>query len=365
MKNLLILVCLVVMLSACDRFERNFEVDEEILPVGPFFEQFSDILENLSDTNLPEVMSYYDDDYSNDGKTKADIEVLYNSFIEDDLNITATLLDTTNIPNLTWHLMAENTAKEIVYDEEIADVLVIRDDAYLFFGDQADKSNIIVELFTGTWCTYCPFAEEALHELKEQYGSRLSYTEYHIGDPLDGGFSTLLNYYPNQGTLPITIINGNAAILSGGGEGTQDEIEAVLQQLIDEPLTAGFTDASAVIDGDVLTGSVTIDLDSEIPIADLKLVIILQEITNDDYFNYNGNELHNIAIKRRELDITSGDQVINFSIDDLDDLASGYERLPDDLTLLIWIQRLEASYSQETCRAYNVIEITPEQIEKK
>jgi thiol-disulfide isomerase/thioredoxin len=360
-----ILIISIILILGCDRFDRNFEVIDDVLPIAPFFNQFAAALQNVTEVSLPEVMNYYDDDYSNNGWTKSDIEVLYNSFIEDELAITVTLLDTTNAPNITWNLLAEDGAKEVVYDEDITDVLVVRENEYIFFGDQADKANVIVELFTGTWCTYCPFVEEALHELKEQYGSRLSYVEYHIGDPLDNGFGVLLNYYPNQGTLPITIINGNAEILTTAGEETQDEIEAVLLPLLEEPLTARLNDAAAVIEENVLTGSVNIDIDTDIPLDDLKLVLILQEDTNSDYTNYNGEILHNVVMERRVLDIATHSQLMEFSISDLDVLLPAYEGLPEDLTLVIWIQKLEDSYDQSTCKAYNVIELTVDQIENR
>jgi hypothetical protein len=31
--------------------------------------------------------------------------------------------------------------------------------------------------------------------------------------------------------------------------------------------------------------------------------------------------------------------------------------LPDDLTLVLWVQTLETQYNQDSCAAYNVIEI--------
>lgn len=356
MKKTLILIFIALLLFACDRFEHKFEVEEDVLPVGPWFAQFQNTLENVTASSLQDVMDYYDDEYSNDGLNKNDLEILFNSFIEDELIISATLIDTTNMPNIRWHLMAENSDREVVYEEDINDVLVIKEDSYLWFGDQADKTNIIIELFTGTWCTFCPYAEEALYELKEQYGSRLSYVEYHIGDPLDNDFGVLLNYYPNEGSLPLTIINGNAAILSNADEDTQDVIEDILQPLLNEPLYVVFSAASAVISDNNLNGSVTVDIDESISLDDLKLVLVLQDDLNTDETNYNGDYLHNTALKRSVIDITECSQVVDFTITELDDLA-GYDALPEDLTLLIWLQTLESTYSQSTCRAYNVIEV--------
>jgi len=219
--------------------------------------------------------------------------------------------------------------------------------------------SVAVELFTGTWCTYCPFAEDALHNLKELYGDRLTYIEYHIGDPLDNGFGSLLYYYPNSGTLPITIINGNEVIITGAGDEIQDEIEGYLQNVLEDAPLAFLTEASAGISGTELTGTVNVDIDNSVSLTDLKLVLILMEDTNVEYHNYNGDHLHNITLKREVLDITEQSSTMNFTIPDLDQLAGGYDSLPQDITLVIWIQTLEEDYDQGTCTTHNVIEIIP------
>jgi len=361
MKKLLILICFTLILFACDRFEHNFElsIDDEN-SITDFFNSFADSISTFPE-NIAGIMSFYHEDYNNNGITKADMEDFYFYFttVNTPVSLAATLIDTTDNYNIEWQLLATVISSgETFMDTILTDVVLPDDDSYTFYGNQINMRNVVVELFTGTWCTYCPFAEEALHNLKEQYGSRLSYVEYHIGDPLDNGFTSLLSYYPNTGTLPISVINGNAQIITGAGEDIQNEIEAALAPLWEQPLQAVLTEANAVINGIELTGSVTLDIDESISLENLKLVLILQEDTNTDYHNYNGEDLHNIVLKREIVDIVSCTGEINFTISGLDDLASGYDGLPEDLSLLIWIQTMDDPYDQSTCKVHNVIEIS-------
>jgi len=47
--------------------------------------------------------------------------------------------------------------------------------------------NVLLELFTATWCSGCPFADAAAEALKADYGERVSLLQYHIWDD---GFDT-------------------------------------------------------------------------------------------------------------------------------------------------------------------------------
>jgi len=360
MKKFLILLCFVIILFACDRFEYNFEpTDDDENYISEFFNNFADSVSTFPE-DIDAIMSFYHDNYNNNGVTKTDMMDFYEAFtyVNTPISLQAVLIDTTDNYEIEWQLIAtETTSGQTYLDTVMTDVLLSDNDSFKFYGNQVNMRNIVVELFTGTWCTYCPFAEEALHNLREQYGSRLSYVEYHIGDPLDNGFSYLLNYYPNSATLPITVINGNAQIITGAGEDTHDEFEAVITPLLSEPLLAGLTEANAVIADNQLTGSVIVDLDDNISFENLKLVLILQEDTNTDYHNYNGDDLHNIVIKREVIDIEICGQV-DFVISQLDDIASGYDELPEDLTLVIWIQTMDDPYNASTCKVHNVIEVS-------
>ena len=226
--------------------------------------------------------------------------------------------------------------------------------------------SVLVELFTGQWCSNCPNAEEALHNLRMQYGSRFSYVEYHIGDQLAGDFSGLFSYYPNTGSLPLGIVNGNAHIVYSAPsiEEVEVEIETAITPLLQEPLLALLTDVQTNLTDISLTASVQIEIDPSIPTGNLSLVAVLMEDYNEEYPNHHGDPHHNIALKRIAVDISTLnlDDPVSFEIDELDVLPQWYmdnaTGLPEDLTLVIWIQTLETPYNQNSCAVHNVIEIS-------
>ncbi len=226
--------------------------------------------------------------------------------------------------------------------------------------------SVIVELFTGQWCSNCPSAEEALHNLRMQYGSRFSYVEYHIGDQLAGDFSDIFGYYPNTGTLPLGIVNGNAHIIYSAPsiEEVQTEIETAITPLLQEPLTVLLTDVETNLTDISLTGSVQIEIDPSVPTDNLTLVAVLMEDYNEEYPNYQGDAHHNIALKRVTVDISTSnlDDPVSFEINELDVLPQWYmdnaTGLPEDLTLVLWVQTLETPYNQDSCAVHNVIEIS-------
>ncbi|MCK5051998.1 MAG: hypothetical protein KAS53_09770 [Candidatus Cloacimonetes bacterium] len=367
MKKILILFFLTLVIFACDRFEHNLEPtsDNENYIID-FFNTFADSISTFPES-LSGIMSFYNEDYNNNGVTKADVEDFYTTFIiiNTPIFLEATLIDTTD-NNIEWRLLATLLSGETFMDTLISDVLIETEDSYQFYGNQADMRNVIVELFTGQWCSNCPSAEEALHNLRMQYGSRFSYVEYHVGDQLAGDFSDIFGYYPNTGTLPLGIVNGNAHIIYSAPsvEEVQAEIETAITPLLQESLLALLTDVQTNLTDTLLTASVQIELDPSIPTDNLSLVAVLMEDYNEDYPNYHGDPHHNIALKRITVDISTLnlDDPISFEINELDVLPQWYmdnaTGLPEDLTLVIWVQTLETPYNQNSCAVHNVIEVS-------
>ena len=224
--------------------------------------------------------------------------------------------------------------------------------------------SVVVELFTGQWCPNCPNAEEALHNLRMIYGSRFSYVEYHYYDELESDFVTnLFDYYPNNGGLPFGIVNGNEHLLYSANSisEAQSEIEAAITPLLLEPLKVLLTDVQTDLSETLLTGSVQIEIDPSIVRDNLNLVAVLMEDFNDEYLNNHDEPHFNIALKRITVDISAINQneTVEFVIEDLDVLPNWYTNgLPEDLTLVIWVQTLETPYNQNSCAAYNVIEVS-------
>lgn len=370
MKKFLIIISLVLIIIACDRFEHKFEpeiVEENY--IIDFFTTFTDSIETiLPAENVTNIMEFFHDDYSNNGLVKTDIEDFYKSFYYVNMPLTfeATLIDTNGLA-IEWRLLVTSSDSETTFmDTLISDVLIETENSYKFYGNQADMRNVVIELFTGEWCSNCPSAEEALHNLKMQYGSRFSYVEYHISDLLQPGFAfNHFGYYPNTGTLPLCIVNGNAHIIYSAPsiEEVQTEIEAAITPLLQEPLTVVLSDVQTELTDVSLTGTVKIEVDASVSSDDLTLVAVLMEDYNADYPNHHGDPHYNIALKRVTVDTSALnlDNPVNFEINELDVLPQWYmdnaTGLPEDLTLILWVQTLEIDYNEDSCKIYNVIEV--------
>ena len=368
MKKFLILISLVLILFACDRFEHTFESEANSENyIIDFFITFTDSIEIiLPAEDVSNIMVFFHNDYSNDGSVKTDVEDFYKSFYYVNMPLTfeVTLIDTNNLA-IEWRLLVTSPDSETTFmDTLISDVLIETEDSYKFYGNQADMRNVVVELFTGQWCSNCPSAEEALHNLRMQYGSRFSYVEYHWNDDLETNFTfDLFQYYPNAAGFPFGVINGNAGFIYSAPsiEEVQTEVETAIIPLLQEPLSVLLSDVQTSLTDSLLTGYVQIEVDPSIPTDNLTLVIVLMEDYNEEYPNHHGDPHYNIALKRITVDISTINQsdTVEFVIEDLDVLPTWYENnLPEDLTLVIWAQTLETPYNQNSCAVYNVIEVS-------
>jgi len=365
MKKYLILISLILILFACDRFEHILEPSVSNIGLNEFAETMTELFTNTNQNNYLELSFLFSDNYYNQNSTKDDKIDYFSDFFLIDPNTTFSADSIIISPslNIRLHFTAFNSNLEILADTTFVDFLIKENDGFVFDGDQNNKRKVIVELFTGQWCSNCPSAEEALHNLRMQYGSRFSYVEYHVGDQLAGDFSNIFGYYPNTGTLPLGIVNGNAHIVYAAPsiEEVQTEIEAAITPLLLEPLKVLLTDVQTDLSETLLTGSVQIEIDPSIVRDNLNLVAVLMEDFNDEYLNNHDEPHFNIALKRITVDISAINQneTVEFVIEDLDVLPNWYTNgLPEDLTLVIWVQTLETPYNQNSCAAYNVIEVS-------
>ncbi len=81
----------------------------------------------------------------------------------------------------------------------------------------AYRKNVLIENFTATWCTYCPYQAQAIQQMEVQYEDSLTVIKYHpsTSDPFyDSTSVTRLNFYNVPG-YPTSIIAGNKAVVGG------------------------------------------------------------------------------------------------------------------------------------------------------
>ena len=344
MKKIIFIIFAVSILTimSCDRFEHNFENHTDDLLIEEHFEDFELKLQNLLSADINEVMNFYHEDYNNDGVEKSDVENFYtfHMLIDTPISIDIELIDYSSNLEITWRfLVTETLSNEVMTDSTITDVLIPTRGDYLFYGNQAALQKVMVELFTATWCPNCPYVESALHELKEHYGSRLSYVEYHILDIYEAdGNSELANFY-GATAYPHTFINGISDV-NGGSEDSYEILDELIQPILAETPELVISELEFTTARSNITG--TVKLDTEITESNLKLKFAVIENERDGY--------HNIVIKNFNMDISGEDysQNIDFEITDI-------SNLPDDATLMVWVQKIDGSYN-DNCKVYNVIE---------
>ncbi|MGB9824281.1 MAG: T9SS type A sorting domain-containing protein [Candidatus Hydrothermia bacterium] len=82
---------------------------------------------------------------------------------------------------------------------------------------QAYRKNVLIENFTATWCTYCPYQAQAIAQLEQVYGESLVVIKYHpsSSDPFYHPHSVTRLYYYNVPGYPTSVIQGNKAVVGG------------------------------------------------------------------------------------------------------------------------------------------------------
>ncbi len=244
-------------------------------------------------------------------------------------------------PTYTYTEVGDYTIKLTVSDGNLNSSLIKTISVY--------GQNVLVELATGLTCINCPYVEAALHNLKQQYGNRLFYVEYHMNDPLDIGNFDIFTYY-GMYVLPTSVTQGTQTIISGSPT-SQDELEAIITPILAETPLVQFYDFNTTLEADTLNGSVLLNIDGSVPLDDLFLKFTLIENENTNYFNAAHEYPKNVVIAKGELLISTHDfdEPVEFAL-------PGLSYLPDDITLVIWVQTLANPHNSSTCNIYNVTE---------
>lgn len=346
---------LLLLMAGCDRFEHSFAADAPPeVTVEEFFADFSAAMALLNDNSLPDLMLFYHENYNNNGVLKEDVEAFYTQILTDNPNpqFTANLDNYDENLNIEWHLQVTDTNRVIIVDTMFTDVLLAQNDYFCFYGNQIappEVQKVLIELGTALWCTSCPYAEAALHDLKNQYGDQLYYIEYHHSDQLAvPGNVDILDYY-GVTLLPGGIFQGQT-IISSGNDTTYDVYYETLQGFLNQPAHAFLNDFSFEINGQVLNGNIMIDIDETVSQDNLVLkYTLVEEVTQ--YQNYFQEPCLQAAIANGQVCVAANDLslpvyfALNLPAD-----------LPADTKFYIWLQTIADIYDPETCRIYNVIE---------
>ena len=352
------LVFILVTVSSCDRFDNNFKIEISLSEkIETFFITFQDTLSLLNSNNISNIMNFYHEDYLNNGVTKSDVEEFYNSIfaLADSVEITSELENSDENLNISWRLVVKNTSSEaVLLDSLISDKLTETVNGYLFYGNQytppsANKQKVLVQLFTGTWCPNCPYAEEALFELSQEMSDTFYFLELHIQDELAIGSNyDIMNYY-GVGSLPSAVFQGQN-LLVGANENIIDVYRNAIQNFANLDAAASLKNVEYQIDGIYLNGSVQIELEESVLQENLFLKFSLVEIVSD-VLNNAGAPCRQVVRANDELELSEIDlnEPVSFSFQTT-------SHLPSDAKFYLWLQTIEEPYNAETCKVYNIIE---------
>ena len=84
----------------------------------------------------------------------------------------------------------------------------------IVFGQQVDRDKVIVEIGTGTWCTYCPGAAMGADDLVAN-GHPVAIIENHNGDSYANQYSNARNSYYGISGYPTAFFDGGNSVVGG------------------------------------------------------------------------------------------------------------------------------------------------------
>jgi len=341
-------IFLILAIFSCDRFNHHF--DPVVTPFEKFLIEFGEnAVEDLLFGNIANIMEYYAENYLNDGMDKDDMQDLY-------IDISEALIDSIEVEievlsDAEYKVAYRFLAPDAGVDTTVVDYALAQRDSFLFIGNQIDPvvpQKVLVELATATTCVNCPYAEEALKQLKNTLGDQFYYIEYHMFDDLDFGNYEFFAYYDMLGTIPQSIFQGQVRVTGGGNE-TYDEYYNAITSFFDIDALAQIENFYYTL-GDTLTGEVSIDKKDELPMTNLYLKYALVE-QESRVLNHVGENCEQVVIAKGKKFIGDADlsQPVNFNLEMPDEI-------PDDIKFYIWLQTLDNTYNANTCKIYNVIE---------
>lgn len=82
------------------------------------------------------------------------------------------------------------------------------------YSQQVTRSMVMVEIGTGTWCTYCPGAAMGADDLLEN-GCKVSVVENHNGDQYANQYSNARNSYYAISGYPTAFFDGTLSVVGG------------------------------------------------------------------------------------------------------------------------------------------------------
>ena len=156
--------------------------------------------------------------------------------------------------------------------------------------------NVLLELFTATWCGGCPYADAAAEELKADYGERVSLLQYHVQDYFETQKTNERgdHYDVFSTNIPILWVDGLASKL---GASSKSEVYAAYKSLLDARLAVESGLEIEISSAELVTGNITLKVNLTSPgttqesTFNVRFVIYENDLLYDDphpntTFNY-------------------------------------------------------------------------------
>lgn len=141
---------------------------------------------------------------------------------------------------------------------------------------QVTRDKVVVEVGTGTWCTYCPGAAMGVDDLIEN-GWPVAAIENHNGDPFANTYSNARNSFYNITGFPTAFFDGGSSVV--GGSHTQSMYASYLPRVqarmnVPSEVTIGLTGSHTDLTYNV---NVTVTKVANINGNNIKLHLVLTE----------------------------------------------------------------------------------------
>ena len=125
----------------------------------------------------------------------------------------------------------------------------------LLFSQQVARDKVVVEIGTGTWCTYCPGAAMGADDLISN-GCEVAIIEYHNGDNYVNSMGTQRIAYYNITGFPTAVFDGLAKV-SGGDHNISMYPQYIGKYNARKNVLSSYT---IVADGSVVGAEYTLDV---------------------------------------------------------------------------------------------------------
>jgi thiol-disulfide isomerase/thioredoxin len=171
----------------------------------------------------------------------------------------------------------------------------------------SNQKIVLAELFTSTWCGFCPYATQAINKLADEYGpSQLLILQYHPSgsDPFGNAeIDTRIAYYGIPG-YPTMIFDGNIFDV-GGSNSTYNSYDGIIENELTKSsevaisLKGNLQDITAEITGSNLMSQLSAkvqfvlyekDIPFDAPNGEKTFTFTVRKILNEEHISLNAGQ---------------------------------------------------------------------------